>query len=411
MKIVHVSHLYHPSQGGVQFWFKNVSERLVKNYGDDVTLVTTNSLYGPERKVFKKVEPAEEIINGVKVIRFSYIRWHIKLFAFAFKVLNRLTIKVPDRMLLMKYGPVSIAMKRYLMNSDADAFCASAANYWYMQLPLWRKCNFFYFGSIHLSEDESKPVLNKTQLHSINASKLYLANTNYEKRRLVQAGVKSEKIVVLGVGVDPDIFKINSVTVDKFKKELGLHNNCLVIGYVGRIERTKSILVLIKGFEKIAKDNAHIYLLIAGSGDEYAAELKAYCNKLSANINGRIKWKINFPVQEKAALFNALDILVLPSSNESFGIVFLEAWICKKPVIGTATGAVKDVIEKNADGLIMEIDDVESLSNKLIMLIEDKGMRESMGKKGYEKVINNYTWDIITSRLRQCYLDGPEKLN
>ena len=69
MKIVHVSHLYHPSAGGVQFWFKNVSERLVKDYGDDVTVVTTNSMYGPERDIFKKIEPAEETINGVKIIR------------------------------------------------------------------------------------------------------------------------------------------------------------------------------------------------------------------------------------------------------------------------------------------------------------------------------------------------------
>ena len=96
MKIVHISHQYYPSIGGVQSYMKNVSERLVKDYADDVTLITTNSLFGPERDAFKKIEPATETINGVKVIRFAYRRWHIKLFRFLFKILLVLKFKVPE---------------------------------------------------------------------------------------------------------------------------------------------------------------------------------------------------------------------------------------------------------------------------------------------------------------------------
>src|ERR1700712_5504237 len=115
MKIVHISHLYHPSAGGVQSFFKNISERLVKDYGDDVTVVTTNSYYGPERKIFKKVELAEEVVNGVKVIRFPYKRSHIKPYAFLYKVLAKLSIKKAEWMFLRSYGPLSSTMKSYLM--------------------------------------------------------------------------------------------------------------------------------------------------------------------------------------------------------------------------------------------------------------------------------------------------------
>lgn len=406
MKIVHVSHLYHPSEGGVQFWFKNVSERLVKNYGDDVTIVTTNSYYGPERKIFKKVIPAEEVINGVKIKRFSYTRFHISPLTFFFKICKRLSIPVPGWLSLIRNGPYSREMKRFLMNANASAICGSPSNYWFMQLPLWKKCNFCYFGSIHLSKDESKPVLNQKQLQCINASSVYIANTQYEKARLVRAGVEASKIVVLGVGVDENAFERDEGKITAFRNKAGLKDDDLLITYVGRIERTKSVLVLIKSFEKLAACNSKVHLLIAGSGGEYAEELKQYCSQLPINTRARIQWKENFPLEEKATLFNALDILVLPSANESFGIVFLEAWVCRKPVIGAAIGAVKDVITENSDGLLMEVDDPESLSVQLTKLINDAELRRRLGLRGYEKVMRNYTWDKIVARLRQCYEDG-----
>jgi glycosyltransferase involved in cell wall biosynthesis len=412
MKIVHVSHLYHPSSGGVQFFFKNVSERLVRDYGDDVTVVTTNSYYGPERTIFKKIEPAEEVINGVKVIRFPYRRWHIKPYAFVSKVLAKLAIKKPEAMVLTSYGPYSSSMKDYLMKVKADAFCASSSNYYFMQLPLWRKCHFFYFGSIHWEHDESRRTLYPRQVESINASTLCLANTVYEKNRLIKSGVKPEKIFVLGVGVDMKEFtSVDAADITVFKRNIGLPTDALLIGYVGRIEKTKNVFLLIKAFEKIANQFPHTYLLIAGSTSNYVDELKAYSQQLPKEISERIKWQLNFPVERKALLFNSLDILVLPSHNESFGIVFLEAWSCKKPVIGTSIGAVRDVIADGVDGLLMEIDNEVSLAEKLVKLITDETLRKTMGENGFRKVKENYTWDIIVSRLRQCYINGEAANN
>lgn len=413
MKIVHISHLYHPSRGGVQFFFKNVSERLVRNYGDDVTVVTTNSYLGPERKIFKKIEPAEETINGVKVRRFSYRRWYIKPYSFIFKVFAKLSIKKPQAMFLTAYGPISSKMKKYLLQVEADAFCGSSSNYYFMQLPLWRKCNFFYFGSIHWEYDEGKTSLYPRQVASMNASTLCFANTAYEKSRMITSGVKPEKVFVLGVGVDMEPFiNVEPCQVKAFRKELSVPEDGLVIGYAGRIEKTKNVLLLIKAFENVACRAANAHLLIAGSGSDYVAELQEYCNRLPKQITARIKWQINFADEKKATVFNSLDILVLPSGNESFGIVFLEAWSCKKAVIGTSIGAVKDVISDGVDGFLMQIDNQASLEEKLTRLIEDEELRKVMGEQGFEKVKQNYTWDIITSRLRKCYVDGtPEKNN
>jgi glycosyltransferase involved in cell wall biosynthesis len=412
MKIVHVSHLYHPSHGGVQYVFKNISERLVRDYGDDVTVVTTDSLYGPERKLYKKAGPYQEIINGVTVLRFPYQRWHIRPYWFLAKVCTKLSIKIPESFKLRAHGPLSPKMKKYLIHVEADAIFASSSNYYFMQLPLWRKCNFFYYGSIHLNEDETKAHLLKKQVDSINASTLYLANTSFEIERLVGMGVKREKIFVLGAGVDMELFlNIEHHLIKSFKDKLGVPDDGLLIGYVGRIEATKSVHLVIKAFEKICLENDKAYLLIAGSGGNYVEELKHYCSQLSPDINSRIKWQVNFKAEEKPIIFSCLDVFVLPSQNESFGLVFLEAWSCKKPVVGASIGAVRHVIQDGVDGLLMEINDHQSLASQLIKLLNDKALRTSMGENGFNKVRNNYTWDVIVARLRQCYINGVQQQN
>lgn len=406
MKILHISHLYHPSKGGVQTWFKNVSERLVRDYGDEVTVITTDSLFGPERRLYQKAGPAEEIVKGVKVRRFSYRRWHLKYSSLFFRVLRKLTINPSDEFRVKAIGPYSKPMWEFLMSAKADAICASSSAYYFMQLPLYRKCNFFYFGSLHIPEDESKPIINSLQLKSINASKFYLANTHFEKRKLIAAGVIPEKIKVLGVGVDPKDLDITSSEKSNFRTEHNIPTDAIIIGYVGRIEKPKNVAILLESFLQLAEENSNIYLLIAGLASDYTYELQQSCKAFSSSISDRIVWKLDFAANQKPAIFHNIDVLVLPSNNESFGIVFLEAWTCKKPVVGSGIGAVRDVISSEVDGLLMEPDNTSSLSSQLKRLIDSKELRTSLGEAGHKKVITNYTWDIITKNLRNLYLEA-----
>jgi glycosyltransferase involved in cell wall biosynthesis len=406
MKIVHISHLYHPSEGGVQSFFKNISERLVNNYGDDVTLVTSDSIYGPERKIYKNAGPKHEVINGVKVIRFSYRKWHIKPYAYLSKIFRRLCVRMPEAWTLKAHGPYSKDMIDYLTTVEADAFCASSVNYYFMQLPLWRKCNFYYYGSVHFNENEKKSPLLPTQLKSVKSSTLYLANTAYEKYRLEKLGVNPSKVFILGTGVDINDFEVEDKEVQTLKVKLGLPSGALVVGYIGRIERQKNVQLLIKSFALIANDHPQVYLLLAGSANTHVGELQSFIAATHPTLADRIKWMANFSPAEKPLVFNAIDILVLPSHNESFGIVFLEAWSCKKPVIGTLIGAIRNVISEGEDGLLINVNDEASLATQLVKLIENKPLRELMGENGHEKVRANYTWDIIVARLRQCYVSG-----
>jgi glycosyltransferase involved in cell wall biosynthesis len=198
-------------------------------------------------------------------------------------------------------------------------------------------------------------------------------------------------------------FVVKEEDIKSYRSKLNLKEDDVLVGYVGRIERTKNVKVLVESFEKVAMLYSNAHLLIAGSGNDHVQELQKIISSFPASVQERIHWEIHFPADTKPLIFNSLDIFVLPSNNESFGIVFLEAWSCRKPVIGSAIGAIKDVINENWDGLLMDPNNTESLAKQIGTLIDSKQLRKEMGGRGYNKVKENYTWDIITARLRKLY--------
>ena len=105
-------------------------------------------------------------------------------------------------------------------------------------------------------------------------------------------------------------------------------------------------------------------------------------------------------------MFNATDIFVLASTGESFGVVFLEAWSCKKPVIGTKMGATASLISEGKDGFLFEPKNALDLSIKLKELVANTALRTFLGNNGYTKILEKYTWEIIVKKYKEAYQLG-----
>jgi glycosyltransferase involved in cell wall biosynthesis len=117
-----------------------------------------------------------------------------------------------------------------------------------------------------------------------------------------------------------------------------------------------------------------------------------------------VKVVANFDEAEKAELLAASDLLVLPSADESFGIVFLEAWACGKPVIGAGVGPVASLIDDGIDGLLYDYPQPESLAQALITLLRSPAMRVQLGEAGRQKVLATYTWEKVADQVRATYV-------
>lgn len=403
MKILHVLQNYEPSKGGTQFLFKSISEVLTNQYHDEIIVATTDSLYDPYSSTYERITPDYEVINGVHVFRFPYIRWHLKLIKLIEKVFFKLFGGRTSVFASLKKSPRSKPLTRFILDAEVDLVCASSSGYKYMDYALIRSKAkkpkpFVFMGAIHF-DDERNLQLNNNTLSNIKWSDKYIANTKYEKECLVKLGVQPEKINVIGCGVNVEHF--SKYDKSEIRKVYGIDKQSFVIGYVGRFTPTKGIETLIKAIDRLNLPD--IILVLAGAHSPYIETLHSIIHANYNHISPRIKLILNFSEEDKPRIFSLMDVFVNTSFSESFGIVFLEAWASSLPVVGCDIGAIRSVVEDKVDGLLFEPGNDEQLSKHILRLFKSKELREKFARAGLKKVNKNYTWEKVANAYRNTY--------
>jgi len=214
-----------------------------------------------------------------------------------------------------------------------------------------------------------------------------LAQTPYSLKLFKQYFPGSTPIEV-GPGVDTASFGDNKVSGDRFRSKYGLKGKKLVL-FVGRKEPSKRYDIAIEAVDLI-NDN-RIKLVIIG---------KDIDKKVISSPNTIYLGEI--PKADLMDAYDACDVFLLPSEYESFGMVFLEAWMRKKPVIGNSfCKPVASIIQDGEDGYLCA--SPEKIAYRLAQLICNPTLAKEMGEKGYKKTISRYTWQVIARKVYDFY--------
>jgi glycosyltransferase involved in cell wall biosynthesis len=104
----------------------------------------------------------------------------------------------------------------------------------------------------------------------------------------------------------------------------------------------------------------------------------------------------------KNSALAACDVFCMPSTQESLGVVYLEAWCYQKPVIAADIEIAREVISDGEDGLLTA-QEPASVAQALDTLLRDRALRDRMGEAGYRKVRSRYDWKHLTEQLEQVY--------
>ncbi|AFX98993.1 glycosyl transferases group 1 family protein [Candidatus Endolissoclinum faulkneri L2] len=157
------------------------------------------------------------------------------------------------------------------------------------------------------------------------------------------------------------------------RASLGVPEEATIIFTPSRLHRVKGLDLLMRAIE----DQTQIYLWIAGSGPE-----KKLLKRLSLElgINDRVSffgWR-----RDTGAFFRSCDIVVLPSRYEPFGTVMLEAWAYGKPLIATNTDGPVEFICNGSDGLLVTKDEVNSLRDALLLMIQNNELAHRLSNAG-----------------------------
>ena len=212
-----------------------------------------------------------------------------------------------------------------------------------------------------------------------------------EREQLVALGADARRTRVIGAG------PILSERFDAaaFRRRHGL-DGCPVALFVGQKYAYKGLDLLLAAAPSVWRKEPEARFVFIGPRTSYSKRLFARTR------DPRILEIGALDVEAKTSAIAAANLLVLPSRQESFGLVFTEAWAMGKPVIGADTPAAASVISDGEDGLLAP-PDPERVAEMIVSILRDDAMARRMGEAGREKVRRHYSWQIIGARTREVY--------
>lgn len=403
MKIFHVTPAYYPAIGGAEVHAKEICERLVRR-GHDVTVLTMTGLTATADSL-----AGSEVINGVNVHRFRPATRLQDLFngllglRGAHRLLD-LTVGTGNVQMLAT-GPYSTAPLRSSLRSNPDVvavsnwYCASLA----YQMCLARHLRRFSLVGIPLFHTERPWSESPLYTRMLDRCDAVAAMTAHE-RSFIELRSKRTSVHVVGVGVDPSLFASANGKEIRQRYRIG---DAPLVGYVGRMVPTKGVATLIAAMRIVWRTDSTVRLLLAGAGLPTAASPDNEVGRALADLSDAERPRIvivgRFDDDQKASIYDALDVFAMPSIAESFGIAYLEAWMCKKPVIGARNASTQCVIEDGVDGLLVTAADPAKLADSILCLLSTRDTRERMGRHGWAKTIAGFTWANITDKIESIY--------
>lgn len=408
MKILHTSHLYSPSVGGNQIHIKELSEHLV-GLGHDVHVFTSNVLTGKQffgvDKTLDLPKKREEV-NGVKIRRFS-----INYFLYSFFYRKILKLRGGYRLLrfmfrkglyFFEHGPFIPRMLFDIYRLKPDLMMAindySALTYLCYLAKKMFGIPFVITPTTHTFEEWSK---NQDFLDVVGAADLVIVLTEFEKDFFIQKGIAPLKIKVIGVGINLDQKLIGSLSVGR--KKMSINDEPAVL-FLGRRVVLKGVNDIIDAMEILWKKRPTAKLLIAGSKKESDVGVVQKIASISSKYKKNVIELDGSLEEDKADIYAACDVFVMPSRIDSFGIVYLEAWANNKPVIACRDTPQESLIDDGVDGVLVDWNNPEELASALEKVLLVKEESRLMGERGYQKVVDHFTWKKIAENIQKEYL-------
>ena len=207
----------------------------------------------------------------------------------------------------------------------------------------------------------------------------------------------ASKFYIIPPAVDTDEFdpEINGTSI---RDEYDIPNSLLILS-VGRLERIKGFDLLIRAIPSVLNNFPDAKFMIVGNGSQ-----KKSLTDIAETLN--VKDNLIFTGHvERAKLpyyYSACDVFCVPTRGEGFGMVFLEAWSCGKPIITTPKAPSIASLIKRRGGGILSINDPTSLGEALIDLLSDKNLRLEMGEIGREIALD-FSWRKMVEKNLELY--------
>jgi D-inositol-3-phosphate glycosyltransferase len=238
----------------------------------------------------------------------------------------------------------------------------------------------------------------------VACSDVILANSVEEVSQLERLyGAAPSRIEVVPPGVEHAFFSPGDQ--GGARRALGLPEGVPILLFVGRIQPLKGLRVAVGALAALHRPDARLVVVGGPSGQEGARELAAV-HELAASLGvaGRIRFVDPQPHHLLSTWYRTADVVLVPSRSESFGLVALEAAACGVPVVASAVGGLRTLVDHGRTGLLVEDRDPEAFAVATASLLDRPGHAAELGAAAAVRA-QDYTWTAAAARLRRVYAD------
>ncbi len=235
-----------------------------------------------------------------------------------------------------------------------------------------------------------------------NADRVLTVSEAARRYMIETDGIDRSDIEVVHLGFDFEKLSSNADDRDRIRREFGIKDDDFVIGYVANFARGKGHIQLLDAFAEILTEIPKAKLFFAGRGNRDAVDAAADRFSLGQIIFAG--WRTDV-----AACLNAMDLFVQPSLSEAFSQVLIEAMGVGLPVIATDVGGAAEVIDNGVNGILIEPDNAQTISDKVRRLFYDERLRTKLAAAGRLSVREKFAAEQMVEKQFALYQDWLAK--
>ena len=225
------------------------------------------------------------------------------------------------------------------------------------------------------------------------SNKVLIDSISQKKFLIIENVVSKNKSYVIQHGsvggVDIKKFKYNSKKRTHLRKRLSISKKTFVFLYLGRINKDKGIIELVKAFKEIEKRNNVMLIFVGLIEDIHLTKM--------VNNNRKILY-YNFTTKPED-WFSLADILCLPSYREGFGTVVIEAASCGIPSLCSKIYGLNDSIIENKTGFFHKVGSSDDIKKKMLYVLRNKNLVKKFGISARKRVLKDFEQSLITKKL------------
>ncbi|MBI5682439.1 MAG: glycosyltransferase family 4 protein [Deltaproteobacteria bacterium] len=261
------------------------------------------------------------------------------------------------------------------------------------------------YGSETIRFGDSK-LLASIMRRVLSSAEIVVAISDFTKEEYLQFGVDREKLMIITPGVDTSLFTTKDKS-DRLLQKYNLYNKKVLLT-VARLDERKGHDMVIRAMSSLKGQFPDIVYLIVGRGRE---EQRIRNLVREEGLEDLVVFAGYVSDEELPDYYNLCDIFILPNREtkltalkgdyEGFGIVFLEANACGKPVIGGRSGGVRDAVEEGVTGVLVDPDSIDEIVSAIKNFLINKEEMYRMGIAGRQRVEKQFDWNILARSLER----------